>query len=806
MDQNKILVVDDDDIFCDLLESLFKYKGYFCAIAPDIEQAKELLGVQEFDLIICDIQLPGGSGLDLIREVKEKYPETGAVMITGLDDPEKASAALEMDIYGYLIKPFPLNQILIVVENALRRRELEIEEYSFRSRLEILVDERTSELEQAVHRLRESEARFRNLIEGSVQGICISRGLKPIFVNQSFADIYGYSKEEILDMESLLTIIPSDRHSIAAKQIDACLSANGIPSQAERPGIRKDGRHIWLEGMLVAINWGGEPAVQFTCSDKTERKWYEKALKENEEKFRTITELANDAVIMADWEGRITFWNVAAENIFKYSKNEALGKLVYSLIVPESYYPVLDKKVQELRQSKQLMNESRLETLAIRKGGEEFPIEVSISSVFLRDKLYFIAIVRDISERKMAENELIEAHQELKTLISGISSILICISGSQIITKWNKAAEVKLGITAEAVLGEPVTGCGIKWEWDKIHEGIAACSKKMLPVIMDDVRFQGADSKERFLRITLSPIKVNGNKLSGILLMGDDITERKLLESQLMQSQKLESIGQMASGIAHEINTPIQYVGDNTRFLQEAFADIGVVLEAYNRLMEAVRESCPSDKLVQNIEEHIERVELDYLKEEIPKALEQALDGVERVSKIVRSMKDFSHPGTKEKTAVDINRALESTLTVSKNEWKYVAEIETDFDDSLPMVLCLPGEINQVFLNIIINASHAIKEVIGNDNNGKGKIRVSTRCCGDSVEICFKDTGCGIPAHLQSRIFDPFFTTKGVGKGSGQGLSISRSMIVDKHGGGIRFESEEGKGASFIIELPVGQK
>lgn len=806
MDQNKILVVDDENTLCEAIKSSLEMKGYFCTTASCIDNAQKLLRVQAFDLILCDIGLPDGSGLDLLRQLKEQYPETGTIMITGTADPKEAKAALEIGVYGYLIKPFPLNQILIVVENALRRRELEIEEYIFRSKLEILVIERTSELEEAVHRLRKSEARFRNLIEGSVQGIVIFRGFKALFVNQSFADIYGYSKNEILDMESLLTIVPPEKHSTAAELIDACLRANGMPTQAEYQGIRKNGRSIWLDAMLVAIDWEGEPAVQFTCSDKTERRWYEKALKENEEKFRTITELANDAVIMADWEGRITFWNVAAENIFKYSKNEILGGLVYSLIVPKSYYPVLNKKNQELRQSKQLMNESRLETWAIRKGGEEFPIEVSISSVFLRDKLYFIAIVRDISERKMAENGLIEAHQELETLIAGISSILICISDLQIITKWNEAAEVKLGIPAEAVLGRPISECGIEWEWAKIHEGIAACSEKMRPVIIDDVQFKGADSKERFLRITLSPFKVAENKFADILLMGDDITERKQLEFQLMQSQKLESIGQLASGISHEINTPIQYVGDNARFLQEAFVDIWGVLEAHNRLMEAAKERYPSDQLVQNLEEHIERVELDYLKEEIPKALEQALYGVDRVSKIVRSMKEFSHPGVSEKTVVDINRALESTITVSKNEWKYVAEMETDFDDSLPMVCCLAGEINQAFLNLIINAAHAIGKVNGNDKNGKGKIRISTRCCGDSVDIRFKDTGCGIPTHLQHRIFDPFFTTKEVGKGTGQGLSISRSIIVDKHKGSIRFESEEGKETTFIVQLPVEQK
>jgi signal transduction histidine kinase len=177
-------------------------------------------------------------------------------------------------------------------------------------------------------------------------------------------------------------------------------------------------------------------------------------------------------------------------------------------------------------------------------------------------------------------------------------------------------------------------------------------------------------------------------------------------------------------------------------------------------------------------------------------------EGVDRVAKIVRAMKDFSHPGTGEKTAVNINLAIENTIMVARNEWKYVAEMVTGQDPNLPLVSCLPDEFNQVLLNLIINAAHAIGEVVGSGSN-KGAITISTRQDGDWAEIRVQDTGTGIPEKIRPKIFDPFFTTKQVGKGTGQGLAIAHSVIVDKHGGTIACETEVGQGTTFVIRLPL---
>ena len=202
----------------------------------------------------------------------------------------------------------------------------------------------------------------------------------------------------------------------------------------------------------------------------------------------------------------------------------------------------------------------------------------------------------------------------------------------------------------------------------------------------------------------------------------------------------------------------------------------------------------------------MECIDTGYLLDEIPKAIDQTLEGVTRVSTIVGAMKEFSHPDIKEKVPLDLNRAISSTITVARNEWKYVAEMETEFDPSLLPVPCLPGEFNQVILNLIINAAHTIADVARNGGPTMGKIKVQTLNCVEWVEIRIQDTGTGIPEEVQNRIFDPFFTTKEIGKGTGQGLAIARSVVITKHGGSIRFETEEGKGTTFIIRLPYDGK
>jgi signal transduction histidine kinase len=304
------------------------------------------------------------------------------------------------------------------------------------------------------------------------------------------------------------------------------------------------------------------------------------------------------------------------------------------------------------------------------------------------------------------------------------------------------------------------------------------------------------------VRTTLSSARrltgQNGECLGAVTLT-QDVTERKNLERELANAQKLESIGQLAAGIAHEVNTPTQFIGDNIRFLQES---VGEMLGVVDRLLNLGATQDAVMISAKELETLFATVDMTYLRKEVPKAIAQSLDGVERISSIVGAMKEFSHPST-EKAPHDLNRAILSTITVATNEWKYVADVVTDLAADLPLVPVMPGAFNQVVLNILVNAAHAIGAMDAATAGTKGVITISTCRLPDWAEIRIKDSGCGMPQAIRDRIFDPFFTTKGVGKGTGQGLAIAHDVIVKKHHGTITVETAPGLGTTFVLRLPL---
>ena len=281
-----------------------------------------------------------------------------------------------------------------------------------------------------------------------------------------------------------------------------------------------------------------------------------------------------------------------------------------------------------------------------------------------------------------------------------------------------------------------------------------------------------------------------------------EMAERKKAEAELLMAQKLESVGRLAAGVAHEINTPVQFVSDNVQFLRTSMSAMAGVIQAYRGVQQAVHSGADVAAAAQAVAALETAADLDYVLAEVPRALDSASDGLTRIASIVRSMRELAHPDQEYKTAADLNKAIESTLLVARSEYKYVADVVTDFGD-LPPVFCYLGEINQVVLNLLLNAAHAIADVVEGTGQ-RGTVTVRTRLQGDGVEISIGDTGTGIPESARDKIFDPFFTTKEVGRGTGQGLAIAHSIIVKKHGGSLRFETECGKGTTFFIRLPVG--
>ncbi len=307
-----------------------------------------------------------------------------------------------------------------------------------------------------------------------------------------------------------------------------------------------------------------------------------------------------------------------------------------------------------------------------------------------------------------------------------------------------------------------------------------------------------AEAFKRGARDFVSKNHLNAGMLERII--SREIERRRLelelhdAQAGLRVAQRLEAIGQLSAGIAHEINTPAQYVDGNITFLAERFGRLVPLLHA---LKERIA-SCPEDAA--RLRELATVADLDFLLEEIPAALKESSVGMHRIKKIVTAMKDFSHPSD-DKQCADLNHGIASTVTVARNEWKYVADVALDLAADLPPVSCFPSEINQVVLNLLVNAAHAVEDAF--DGEHKGKIRVSTRREEGDAVIEVEDNGCGIPAANLHKIYDPFFTTKEVGKGTGQGLAIAHRIVVDHHGGTIRAVSTVGKGTRFTIRLPI---
>ena len=272
-------------------------------------------------------------------------------------------------------------------------------------------------------------------------------------------------------------------------------------------------------------------------------------------------------------------------------------------------------------------------------------------------------------------------------------------------------------------------------------------------------------------------------------------------QDQLVQAHKLEAIGQLAAGVAHEINTPIQFISDNMRFIADSVVLVRDAYAAAMRVVAEARRSGFAAGAIEALDQIHQPDEIAMMLEELPEAAAESLEGARRVAEIVGALKAFAHPGADTRDSVDLNEVVRSTVIVSRNEWKYVAEMNTDLAEGLPLIVGNRGRLQQALLILIVNSAQAIAS-LGSEQ--KGQITVATRTVEDAVEVSVRDTGPGVPDEIADRIFEPFFTTKEVGVGSGQGLALAHGIVVEQHHGCIDFESRTGAGTEFLIRLPLG--
>jgi PAS domain S-box-containing protein len=423
--------------------------------------------------------------------------------------------------------------------------------------------------------------------------------------------------------------------------------------------------------------------------------------------------------------------------------------------------------------------------------------------------LRFLGVFSDVTDQVLTEHGLANLTRQNELLLASAGEGFLGIDERATITFANPAAADLLGHPMTELVGRELSsvfGHGCPSE--------RPCQPAACPILkpfhdggvqrVANGTCHRSDGASFAVDYSSTPAREE-SRIVGVVLTFRDVTDQRRLEARRLQGQKLEAVGQLAAGIAHEINTPMQYIGDNVSFLEEAFQDISKLVDEYQGIIGALQDHPQTPELVQRATTAETAADLVFLRGAVPGAISATIKGVDRVRKIVNAMKEFSHPGTTEKAPANLNRAIESTLTISANTWRQTATVELALDPDLPLVSCYLGELNQVVLNLLVNAAHAIADAgAGTEGRPLGVIRIETGLKDGFAEIRISDTGGGIPEAIRHRIFEPFFTTKEIGRGTGQGLALAHSIAVDKHAGYLRFVTELGRGTTFTIGIPTG--
>jgi len=632
----------------------------------------------------------------------------------------------------------------------------------------------------------------------------IAKLIKITDCNQMALEFYGFpTKDELF--KGYLKLFSKSASESLEEQFEGYILGK-TEFESEDPHLRSTGEQVFVRLRLSIPQENAKDfrRVLVSIVDITERKKAENALAYSEEKFRSIIQQSVDGIILFDLSGKIIEWNNADEKITGYSFSDVENLHIWDVVslltknaAESEYLKIKDKLRDALFDRTSTLANQIIEITLTTKNNDRVMVTVIFSGIEIGHDFVGSIIVRDISRLKKSQADILMLGSAVREISEGL-----VIANSHGETEYvNLAVEKITGYSSEELIGKNLLlflvsdfSSGklhvdeLRLQAGKIQRGKTVCSRK--------------DGSQYTLQYNIAPIvDEQGNK--NFISVISDVSQSELIEQQNRQAQKLEAIGSLAAGVAHEINTPTQYVGNNLLFIKKEFGSIIQMLEKNQQLLNQAQNGGSMDGLIKELRQEEKDADLNYLTTEIPRAIDESLEGIARVTKIVQAIKEFSHPSMDEKTPVDINRAIDTTITVSHNEWKYMADLVPHYDEKLPTVMCSPGEINQVILNLITNAAHAIKEQIDKGVYTKGLIEIFTFTKENSVEIHVKDNGGGIPAEYREKVFNPFFTTKPVGMGTGQGLSISYKVIVNKHNGSLVFDTEPGKGTTFKITLPL---
>ena len=540
--------------------------------------------------------------------------------------------------------------------------------------------------------------------------------------------------------------------------------------------------------------------------------WDLTALKNSQERLQIFSRAVDQSpasVVITNTRGEIEYVNEKFTRLTGYTLPEVVGKnprvLKSGETTPENYFELWATISRGEVWSGVFHNKNKAGAL-YWEAATIAPIKTASGQVS-----HFLATKEDITERRQAEAALRHERWLLNSLMATAPAHIYFKNCEGAFIQINQAFAAFLGVeSTQAVVGLTDFDLFTAESAEKSRideEAVILTGRPRIGIIERSTR---RDGTTRWFSTSKMPLRNDAGTLTGTFGFSLDVTDQKqseedraLLQIQLSQAQKLESIGMLAAGIAHEINTPAQFVSDNLTYVAKGVAKLEPVLAAYPQLLAALQSAGPLSAEIEPWVAGTTQVKLEHLRRELPAALEDALNGMGRITQIVRAMKNFSHPGGDKLTPCDLNQAIENTLIVCRNEWKYVAEMQTSLAPDLPLVPCLLGDLNQVIVNLVVNAAHAISDVVNKNPGTKGTITVSTRLLEGWAEIRVADTGTGIPESARGHIFTPFFTTKQVGKGTGQGLALARSVIAERHHGTVQFETELGRGTTFVIRLPL---